>query len=242
MNPRYLILLALLVCLTGCITPIEMLNPLYNGKDVLFDPNLVGMWGTGDPNDATVRFARSEGDDGYEMVVTTKNSSGEPSVDVFSAHLVSLGGETYLDASPRQITGHAQQYTFRTDPEKKGSKFEPTLERIDEGIYLEVVGPNPGKGSSQELQVTLRTAHIFYKAKISEKSLALSQLEEEWIREAIKKKMLQARHLKARNGDGIAWVLSGPTAELQQFIVHHADDPGAFTSTAALSKVEQKTE
>jgi len=217
-----------------------MLNPLYNGKDVLFDPNLVGTWDGGDKT--TLRFQRDEGDDGYQMVITTTDSSGMQSLEIFSAHLVSLGGETYLDASPRQISGHAQKYLFRTDPVKKGSKFEPTLERIDSGIYLEVVGPNPGKGNSQELQVALRTAHTFWKVKISEKTLSLSMLTDDWIGEAIEKKMLQARHVTARSGDGVAWVLSGPTAELQQFIVHHADDPGAFTDWGVLTRIESKSE
>jgi hypothetical protein len=235
MNPRYLLLLVVLVCLTGCFTSVEMLNPLYNGKDVLFDANLLGTWNAG--NDTTLHFDR-ESNDGYQMVVTSKDSSGVQSVEVFSVHLVSLGGETYLDASPRQISGHAQQYMFRTDPVKKSSKFEPTLERIDEGIYLEMVGPSPGKGNSQELQVTLRTAHTFCKVKIGENTLFLDPLDEAWMREAIEKKMLQARHVKARDHDGIAWVLSGTTAELQQFIVHHADDPGAFSGGTVMSKIE----
>jgi hypothetical protein len=239
MNPRYLLVLVVLVCLTGCFTSVEMLNPLYNGKDVLFDPNLLGTWNAG--NDTTLHFDR-ESNDGYQMVVTSKDSSGVQAVDVFSVHLVSLGGETYLDASPRQISGHAQQYLFRTDPVKKSSKFEPTLERLDEGIYLEVVGPSPGKGNSQELQVTLRTAHTFCKVKIGEKTLSLAPLDEAWMREAIEKKMLQARHVKARAGDDIAWVLTGPTAELQQFIVHHADDPGAFQGADILTRVESKPE
>jgi hypothetical protein len=238
MNARYLLLLVVLlvlVCLTGCFTSVEMLNPLYNGKDVLFDPKLLGAWNAG--NDTTLRFER-ESNDGYQMVVTSKDSSGVQSVEVFSIHLVSLGGETYLDASPRQISGHAQQYMFRTDPVKKSSKFEPTLERIDQGVYLEVVGPSPGKGNSQELQVTLRTAHTFCKVKIGEKTLFLDPLDEAWMGEAIEKKMLQARHVKARDHDDIAWVLTGTTAELQQFIVHHADDPGAFSGGTVMSKIE----
>ncbi len=43
MNKRYLVLLALLACLTGCV-PVDSLNPLYTDKDLAFDESLLGSW------------------------------------------------------------------------------------------------------------------------------------------------------------------------------------------------------
>jgi hypothetical protein len=123
------------------------------------------------------------------------------------AHLVSLGGEKYLDVSPTQFEGTAQQYLFRTDGSKKGSMFRPALERISDGVYLEVRGPIPGKGNSQELQLKLRSAHWIFKVYLNEKTLSLSYLDQQWVEEAIKKKLLQAEHLKARSENSAEWLL-----------------------------------
>lgn len=237
MRKTYVTLLSLVVLwLTGCV-PVDSLNPLYNGKNVIFDPSLVGKWGSSNPDDGNLRFVRAE-EDAYQMVMTGKTPSGLMGETVFTAHLVSLGGEKYLDIEPRQFDGSSQMYLFRTDPAKKGSRFEPALEQIGSGIYMEVSGPNPGKGTSQELQVKIRPAHWIFKVYLTEKSLSLSYLDREWVEEQIDKKLLQARHLKTRDEDGQSWVLSGSSAELQQFVVQHADDPGAFSAGMAMSKIE----
>lgn len=232
---KFLLLLAGLLLLTGCV-PVDSLNPLYTDKNVIFDPALIGKWVGSNPDDGSLRIDRAE-ENAYEMLFTQKNSDSVTNT-VYIAHLVSLGGEKYLDVSPRQITATSQQFLFRTDPVKKNSRFEPGLERVDEGIYLEVVGPTPGKGNSQELQLRLRPAHLIFKVYLGEKTLSLAFLDEEWVRQAIRKKLLQADHLKARSENSMSWVLSGSTAELQQFVVQHADDPGAFNSGSALTKIE----
>ncbi|HEY2170629.1 MAG TPA: hypothetical protein VGJ30_13445 [Candidatus Angelobacter sp.] len=236
MSKRYLVFFALLACLTGCV-PVDSLNPLYTDKNVIFDPALAGKWVSGNPEDGVLRFDRGE-EDAYQMVFTQKTASGHSQETVYVAHLVSLGGEKYLDVSPKQFDGTAQQYLFRTDGSKKGSMFRPVLERISDGIYLEVQGPIPGKGNSQELQLKLRSSHWIFKVYLSEKTLSLSYLDQQWVEEAIKKKLLQAEHLKARSENSAQWLLSGSTAELQQFVVQHADDPGAFTGGIAMSKIE----
>lgn len=236
MNKKHLVLLALLACLTGCV-PVDCINPLYTDRNVIFDPALVGKWVTGDPEDGVLRFDRAE-EGAYQMVITQKTPSGQSKETVYVAHLVSLGGEKYLDVSPTQFEGTAQQYLFRTDGSKKGSMFHPALERISDGVYLEVRGPTPGKGSSQELQLKLRSAHWIFKVYLNEKTLSLSYLDQQWVEEAIKKKLLQAEHLKARSENSAEWLLSGSTAELQQFVVQHADDPGAFSGGTAMSKIE----
>ncbi|HEY2391490.1 MAG TPA: hypothetical protein VGK22_09975 [Candidatus Angelobacter sp.] len=44
--------------------------------------------------------------------------------------------------------------------------------------------------------------------------------------------------MKASDSSGSqSWVLSDSTAELEQFVVHHADDPGAFDNGMSLKKV-----
>src|ERR1700736_796044 len=101
MRITYAALLALVLAfLTGCV-PVDSLNPLYTGKNVIFDPSLVGKWATSNPNDSKIRFDRAE-EDTYQMVLEGKSTSGLQGEAVFTAHLVSLGGEKYLDIEPRQ--------------------------------------------------------------------------------------------------------------------------------------------
>jgi hypothetical protein len=237
MSKKWLLLLLLLpVCMTGCV-PVDSINPFYTEKNAIFDPALVGKWGGPNPDEGGLRFDRTDGN-AYQMVMTGRKSSDWVKESVFVVHLLSLGGEKYLDVEPREFESSPQQLLFSTDALKKGSKFEPSLEKIGSGIYMEVTGPNPGKGASQELQVKIRPAHWIFKVYLSEKSLSLSFLDREWLHEQIEKKLIQARHLKAKDDDGQSWVLSGSTAELQQFVVQHADDPGAFDAGMAMSKIE----
>ena len=105
MNKRYLVLLALVVCLTGCV-PVDCINPLYTDRNVIFDPVLVGKWVSGNPEDGVLRFDRAE-EGAYQMVITQKTASGHSHETVYVAHLVSLGGEKYLDVSPTQFEGTA---------------------------------------------------------------------------------------------------------------------------------------
>jgi hypothetical protein len=235
MKPKILCLLALLACLTGCV-PVDSLNPLYTANNVIFDPALLGKWVGGNPDEGFLRFDRAA-QDSYQMVMVSRNSEAVEE-QIYIAHLVNLGGEKFLDVSPKELEPSAEQYLFRTDPVRKGSRFEPKLERIGTGFYVEVLGPTPGRGNSQELQLKVRPVHWIFKVSLSEKTLTLSYLDREWVQEAIKKKLIQAEHVKAKEGNDTGWVLSGSTAELQQFIVHHADDPEAFNSGSALSKVE----
>jgi hypothetical protein len=239
MRKSYLVFFVLVASLVGCV-PVDSLNPFYTDRNVIFDSALLGKWTTGNPDDGFVRFDRGD-NDAYRMVFAGRNAAGELEELVFQVHLISLGGEKYLDVTANQVKGPGQ-YLFHTDPAKKGSRFEPALQPIGDGLFLEVIGPTPGKGSSQELQVKVLPAHTIYKVILNEKTLSLEFLDEQWVEEAIKKKQLQVRHLEAKSENSTDWVLSGSTAELQQFIVQHADDPGAFSSGTPLSKVEDKIE
>jgi hypothetical protein len=70
MNKRYLVLLALLAFLTGCV-PVDSLNPLYTDKDVVFDETLLGSWvGPDNGDDGVLEFiARDQdGKKSYSLV------------------------------------------------------------------------------------------------------------------------------------------------------------------------------
>jgi hypothetical protein len=87
---RALLLLSA-VLVAGC-WPVLSVHPLYDEKTSFFDPGLIGDW----VNDDGIHFIfRQSGDKAYEMVVM---DDGKRSV--FSAHLVRLRGQYYLDLYP----------------------------------------------------------------------------------------------------------------------------------------------
>jgi len=216
---------------------VDCLNPLYSDKNTLVEPALVGQWVGDNPEEGSLRFDLA--DDVYQMVLTEKKDSAYMKETVYEGHLISLGGEKYLDVAPKMFESGSAQALFSMDSSRKGAQFAPTLEKIGEGMYLEILGPTPAKGNVQELRAKLRPVHWIFKVELTEKSLSLDYFDREWVQEAIGKNLIQARHTKARSHDQTDWVLSGSTAELQQFVIHHGEEPGAFSGGMALRKLEE---
>ena len=103
MNKRYVVLLALLACLTGCV-PVDSLNPLYTDKDIVFDESLLGEWVGPDANDTgSMKFVK-EGKDAYVIVMTDKDGpDGEQKTTFYDARLLSLSGQKFLDVLPQRV-------------------------------------------------------------------------------------------------------------------------------------------
>jgi hypothetical protein len=220
-----LIAISLTLFLSGCV-PVDCLNPLYSDNTII-DKSLVGDWVTGDPSDyARIRIDLT--DDVYQIVCRNTKEQGYEET-VYRGHLISLGGEKYLDMEPKMLEGGSSQPIFNMDSSKKGAQFSPTLEKIAEGMYLELLGPVPVKGTVVELRAKLRPVHWIIKVEVTGKTIALSQFDREWVEEAIEKNLIQAKHSKSGREKHTHWVLSGSTPELQQFVMHHGKDPGAFT-------------
>ncbi len=235
MRKSAIFLALLLGSLLGCV-PIDSLSPIYTDSNVIFDPALLGRWASRQ-SDESLRVERGE-NNSYLVVFEKKNGDAHEET-VYQAHLVNLGGDKYLDVVPENVLGAPAAGTFWMDTGKKGARFAPTLQRIADGLYIEVVGPTPAKATIQELQIKLRPAHWFAKIEIHEKSLSLNYLDDEWVKKAIKKHYIQASHTTASNEDNPnSWVLTGSTAEMQSLIVRAADDPGAFGGGMAFQKIE----
>lgn len=83
-----------LVLFTGCL---PSLNPVYTEKDLIFDPQLVGLWKQ--PKSAAT-WGFSKGDDkSYELVYTDEaGHSGQ-----FTARLAQIDGMVFLDLFPQEI-------------------------------------------------------------------------------------------------------------------------------------------
>ncbi len=85
-------LLLPMVLLSGCLC--LSLHPLYTGKDVVFDPALVGNWGV--PNSHDSWTITREGQARYKFVYTDEDHKQGK----FVARLVSVNGTMFLDLFP----------------------------------------------------------------------------------------------------------------------------------------------
>ena len=122
MNKRYLVLLALLACLTGCV-PVDSLNPLYTDKDLAFDESLLGSWvGPDNGDDGVLEFiARDEdGKKSYLLVMTEKDKdSNGYKRTVYHAHLVKLNEHLFLDVVPETFDSRPNSYSLRVKSGKR---------------------------------------------------------------------------------------------------------------------------
>jgi hypothetical protein len=95
------VLLAAALGLNACWT--LSVHPLYTADTVVFEPDLVGIWGDPeDPTDETWQFTAA-GDQSYRLVIRETPSS--PVVDetqdgIYEVHLVELNGYCFLDGYP----------------------------------------------------------------------------------------------------------------------------------------------
>jgi hypothetical protein len=79
--------------LTGCI---PSLHQLYTDKDVVYDPNLAGIWK--DPNSAATWEFRAVKPNSYLMIyIDEKNNPA-----LFAVHLVKLDKMLFLDIFPKE--------------------------------------------------------------------------------------------------------------------------------------------
>ncbi len=81
----------------GC-APVVSLEPIYTGKDLVFDPAALGVWYDPD-EDIHVRVTRAD-DKAYRVVVIGTPYKGARQLAMFKAHLVKLKDRLFLDLYP----------------------------------------------------------------------------------------------------------------------------------------------
>jgi hypothetical protein len=73
-------------------------------------------------------------------------------------------------------------------------------------------------------QAHLLPTHMFFRVWLDKDTLRLATLEHDWLKKMIDEKKISTQHEVVDR----RVVLTAPTAELQQLVVAHADDHGAF--------------
>lgn len=202
MKTRIIIIAALLaVMMSGCL--VKSLHPFYNDKDVLYRPELLGRWVSGDSAEDR-NFARweisrhmvfngimkdSRPGNAYDIRFTDEKGSYK-----FLATLFSLNNQLYLDfyLSDLEVSalpaGHL--ITAHTLARVSIGKDKVTISWYNEEWIMKLFNEN-----------RIRIAHERVPNDVDQ-----------------------------NNPDNYEVILTAPTAQLQQFILKYGNDPAAFST------------
>lgn len=227
MNKRYLVLLALLACLTGCV-PVDSLNPLYTDNDLAFDESLLGSWVGPDKGEegGLEILARNEGGKkGYLLVMTDRDKDLKVfKKTVYHAWLVKLNEHLFLDVVQQSLQPQSTTYFLQVKSGKGGATIEPHLLRLGEAAYLEFQNGTPdGKVGAH-----VRRAHWILKVARKEKTLQLDWADDEAFGKAAQAGAVKLPSVLLGEGKNKDVVITATTQELQKFVVDHADDKTFF--------------
>jgi len=227
MNKRYLVLLALLVCLTGCV-PVDSLNPLYTDKDLAFDESLLGSWvgpDKGEEGGLEILARETDGKKSYVLVVTDRDKDLKVfKKTVYHASLVKLNEHLFLDVVEQSFEPQSTTYSLHVKSGKGGPTIQPALVKIGEAAYLEFQNGAPdGKVGAH-----VRRAHWIMKVTKKEKTLQLDWADDEAFRKAVQAGTLKLPNKLLGEGKNQDVVITASTQELQKFVAEHADDKTFF--------------
>lgn len=234
---RFLLALPLAVVLAGC-SPVDSLNPLYTDKDVVFDPALLGQWGS---ENGGLNFAKL-GDNAYRIVMSGKDDdTGQITSMFLDAHLVQLQGHRFLDVVWKEyaLGNGDSRPEVRILHTKSGLQVEPRLINAGMGAYLELA-PGEANDGTDRLTMRYREAHEFFKVLTADEghTLKLVQLDDSWIESQIRDGKLVIDHEAAQ---GNSTVLTAATPELQRLVLDHINDEEAFCGETIVHRVDKNS-
>jgi hypothetical protein len=231
MKKCYFVLIALLACLTGCV-PVDSLNPLYTDKDTFFDQSLLGVWvGPDNGKDGDLEFSQlnENGKDVYVLTMTDNNDRSEDKVLVYHGRLVKLGDRLFMDVVPQKWEARDDSYPLQVSSGKLGTSLEPRLLKLGMSAYMEF-----GDGAPQDngkVGAHLRRAHWFIKITRHDNKLQLDLSDDDAFKKALEKGSIKLPNVLLGAGKNKDILITATTAELQKFVLEHADDETFFTSS-----------
>jgi hypothetical protein len=217
MNKRYLFLLALLGCLTGCV-PVDSLNPLYSDSDLVSDDALIGQWTPVDQSQERIifQFERAKGPS-YILQIIEKDKSDKL---FYVARLVAIGKNRFLDVSPADVHIPLLNNPVMALQSKSGKNLEPPIFHLGLGSYFELAG------STEKEEANVKAAHWLFRFRLNGKKLSLDGTDDEKFLEAMQNNKF---HIDTGLERGRNVLITASTKDLQNFVTEHLDDNSFFT-------------
>ncbi|MGH9762560.1 MAG: hypothetical protein ACREDR_42900 [Blastocatellia bacterium] len=209
------------VGLMAACGPVSSLNPLFTNKDVVFDAGLLGDWMDGSSDGSILRFERDQST-GYRIIDTEFDQNGSTKQTAYRAHLVSLDGRRFLDVVPEQLDVQATLPQMTLGDRQIASQ-RGYLSRLGDGVYFELSDNEAGAAA----RASIKQAHWIFNVRSDSGALRLASLDEDWLKKAIDHGQVAISNV-ATMDDEHEVVLTAETADLQRFVLEHADDPDAF--------------
>lgn len=111
--------------------------------------------------------------------------------------------------------------------------FEAHLVKLNGHLFLDAEQTkNRIAGKEEDMGIAI-PAHLLGRVSIEGDALNLDLLDEDWIKDQLKAGKISIAHEDNDDGDV---VLTASTAELQKFVVAHADDDKAFPNSGPLQR------
>jgi hypothetical protein len=226
-----LLILSLVVCFLVSCRPIDLLNPFFTDKDVIFDPALLGSW---EADGTTFKFMQA-GENSYQLILSTREND-ELKEAIYSVHLVNLQGQHFLDLTPETWSA-SQEWSAVPFTRTSGSSAPPRFVEMTDGVYLEFTG-NPADNGNSQVKMRVRPMHWILKVAIDGKALQLSYLDDDWLAKAMEERGIRLDHVMVGPGNQQTMLITASTADLQRFVLEHSDDEGAFVASEKIKRIE----
>lgn len=141
----------------------------------------------------------------------------------YSAWLVNLHGEVYLDILPEAPRISPRDFKLALTSQPIG---EPQLKPVGDQVVMSIEPDESGE-PGRAYKTRFIRLHWFYKVRTDGRTMRLTGLNPEWLRDEVKEGRILIDH-QAFGEDSSGFVLTGSTSDLQRLVLDYAFDPKAF--------------
>jgi len=196
-----------ILLLTGLFLGLALLNgclttlhPIFTEKDLVFDPRLAGNWKKS-KDSSTALYRQANTDDLEELSPTLKRNAAR----------IYIREEKHADG-------------------KAKSKSFAFMVKLGKYYYLDYYPADlkPNEPANEFFAVHYVPLHSIYRIKFTgNHSFDIQQLDAGYLEKLIRNKQVRLKHEVTDDGN---YLITAPTAELQQYLIKYSDTPEAYSN------------
>lgn len=183
------------------------LHPLFTEKELIHEPRLLGLWKISGEEDVTVAFEKGNPDSFSELPEVLQNASDR-------AYTVTV-----------------------TEKGAVVQKFFAFPTKLGDALYLDYFSSTTPKqkGYDSFFKAHFTAMHSFYRIQFDNNGrFKASRLKGDYLTELIRNKQIRIRHEERPDG---SFVITAPTAELQQYVLKYGQNPEAYENSDTYSRI-----